>query len=156
MEALQDSDTHLTHPALASVRKQSVQDVERLFCNSVIDFMERKGYEPEIKFLRAVRNWTRAIDERGLEEIQRQKFPHEFKIYICDWLWEKGHFRIYIFNIELLAPQRVEKALSYKMHSLFRCQSNVLWSYGRERSLIFVYSKKKQFEKTVIEVLLPV
>ena len=81
MEALQDSDTHLTHPALTGIRKQSVQDVERLFGNSVIDLMERKRYEPEVKFLRAVWNWRRAIDECGLEEIQRQKFLHEFKIH---------------------------------------------------------------------------
>ena len=78
MEALQDSDTHLTHPALTGIRKQSVQDVERLFGNSVIDLMERKRYESEVK---AVRNWRRAIDECGLEEIQRQKFLHEFKIH---------------------------------------------------------------------------
>ena len=42
------------------------------------------------------------------------------------------------------------------MHHSFRCQSNVLRSYGRERSLVFVYSKKQRFEKTLIEVLLPV
>ena len=84
MEALQDPDTHLTHPALTGIRKQNVQDVERLFGNSVIDFMERKRYEPEVMFLRAVRNWRRAIDERGLEEIQRQQFLHEFKIYVCE------------------------------------------------------------------------
>ena len=35
------------------------------------------------------------------------------------------------------------------MHLSFRCQSNVLRSYGRERSLIFVYSKKQQVEKNV-------
>ena len=55
----------------------------------------------------------------------------------------------HIFKIELLA-------LSYIMHHSFRCQSNVLRSYGRERSLVFVYSKKQRFEKTLIEVLLPV
>ena len=77
MEALQDPDTHLTHPALTGIRKQNVQDVERLFDNSVIDFIE-------VKFLRAVQNWRRAIDERGLEEIQRQQFLHEFKIYVCE------------------------------------------------------------------------
>ena len=84
MEALQDPDTHLTHPALTGIRKQNVQDVERLFGNSVIDFMERKRYEPEVMFLRAVQNWRRAIDDRGLEEIQRQQFLHEFKIYVCE------------------------------------------------------------------------
>lgn len=89
MEALQDPDTHLTHPGLTSIQKQNVQDVERLFGNNIIDFMERKRYEPEVKFLRAVRNWRRAIDERCLEEIQRQQFLHEIKIYVCEdlMLW---------------------------------------------------------------------
>ena len=58
----------------------------------------------------------------------------------------------HIFKIELLVPQG---RVSSQLH-LFRRQSNVLRSYGRERSLVFVYSKKQQFEKTLIEVLLPV
>ena len=36
----------------------------------------------------------------------------------------------------------IELALSYKMHHSLRRQSNLLWSYGRERSFVFVYSKK--------------
>ena len=37
---------------------------------------------------------------------------------------------------------RVELALSYKMHQWLGRQSNLLRSYGRERSFVFVYSKK--------------
>lgn len=84
VEALQDPDAKLTHPALTGVRKQSVQDVERLFGHSVIEFMERKGYTAESKFLKSVRNWRRAIDERGLTESQRQEFLQDFKVYICE------------------------------------------------------------------------
>ena len=86
VEALQDPNTDLTYPALTGVRKQSVQDVERLFGRKVIQFMERKGYGEEAKFLQVIRNWRRAIDERGLEEIQRQTFLEEFKAYICSAL----------------------------------------------------------------------
>ena len=42
------------------------------------------------------------------------------------------------------------------MHHSFRRQSKVLLSYGREHLLVFIYSKKQHFEKTLIEVLLPV
>lgn len=84
VEALQDPDAHLTHPALTGVRKQSVQDVERLFGHTVIEFMESKGYAVEAKFLKVVRNWRRAIDERGLSEIQRQAFLQDFKMYVCE------------------------------------------------------------------------
>lgn len=44
MEGLQDASTGLTYPALTGVRKQSVQDVERLFGPGVIAFMEKKNY----------------------------------------------------------------------------------------------------------------
>lgn len=84
MEALQDTSTGLTYPALTGVRKQSIQDVERLFGPGVIEFMEKKEYDSEAMFLKVIRNWRRAIDERGLEESQRQKFIYDFKSYICE------------------------------------------------------------------------
>ena len=84
VEALQNPSTGLTYPALTGVRKQSVLDVERLFGQGVIDFMDAKQYQQEARFLRVVRNWRRAIDERGLMESSRQKFLHEFKDYICE------------------------------------------------------------------------
>lgn len=61
-----------------------MQDVVRLFGEGVIDFMDKKEYKAEAKFLRVVRNWRRAIDERGLSEMSRQKFLQEFKDYICE------------------------------------------------------------------------
>lgn len=84
VEALHDSTTGLTYPALTGERKQSVQDVERLFGQGVINFMARKEYVPEAKFLMVVRNWRRAIDERGLEQGCRQKFIKEFRDFICE------------------------------------------------------------------------
>ena len=73
VEALQDDDLGLTYPALVGTRKQSVEDVERLFGESLIQFMERKSYSVEAKYFRTIRNWRRAIDERGLSETQRQR-----------------------------------------------------------------------------------
>ncbi len=83
VEALPDKEAGLTYPALTGIRKQSVQDVERLFGSGVIAFMEKHGYEEEAMLLKAVRNWRRAIDERGLTEHQRQDFLQEFMDYIC-------------------------------------------------------------------------
>ena len=82
-EALSDRDAGLTYPALTGVRKQSVQDVERLFGSGVIQFMKNHDYKEEYEFLTVVRNWRRAVDERGLTEIQRQQFLQVFKDYIC-------------------------------------------------------------------------
>ena len=41
-EALEDPNTGLTVPAVTGVWKQSVQDIERLFGQGVIKFMEEK------------------------------------------------------------------------------------------------------------------
>ena len=85
-EALHDTSSGLTYSALSGVRKQSVQDVERLFGNSLIDWMEKKGYLVEAKYLRVVRNWRRASDERGLSDEQRSHFNNELLDYILDEL----------------------------------------------------------------------
>ena len=59
-----------------------MEDVERLFGEGVIRFMEQHKYENEAKYLRTVRNWRRAVDERGLSDIQRQQFCSDFLDYI--------------------------------------------------------------------------
>ncbi|XP_065893229.1 uncharacterized protein [Dysidea avara] len=68
VEAVHDTSSGLTYSALSGVRKQSVQDVERLFSESLIRWMENKGYAVEAKFLQVIRNWRRASDERGLTD----------------------------------------------------------------------------------------
>lgn len=84
MEALNDPATGLTYTALSGVRSQSVEDAERLFGKGVIEFMEAKGYLFEAKYLRIVRNWRRASDERGLSDVQRRSFNREFLDLILD------------------------------------------------------------------------
>ena len=86
VEALKDPSTGLTYPALTGVRKQSVDDVERLFGEGVIKFMEEHKYENEAKYLKTVRNWRRAVDERGLPDSLRQQFCSEFLDYIVKLL----------------------------------------------------------------------
>ncbi len=84
VEALRDPATGLTYPALTGVRKQSVEDVERLFGEGVIKFMEDHQYEPERKYLRTVRNWRRAIDERGIPDSLRLQYCKEFLDFIIE------------------------------------------------------------------------
>lgn len=85
-EALQDPSSGLTYPALVGSRKQSVQNVERLFGEPLIEFMEKKKYESEANYLRIICNWRRAVDERGLDDSQRQKFNHDLLDFILDGL----------------------------------------------------------------------
>lgn len=73
------------------MRKQSVQDAERLFSDSLMKWMEDKGYLKEAKYIRVIRNWRRASDERGLTDDQRHQFNDDLLCYILDDLmpWHK-------------------------------------------------------------------
>ncbi|XP_065889311.1 uncharacterized protein [Dysidea avara] len=90
-EALHDSSAELTYCALSGVRKQGVEDVERLFGQPLIEWMKQKGYCDEAAYLQVVRNWRRACDDRGLTDDQRSIFNKEFLSFILDDLmsWHK-------------------------------------------------------------------
>ena len=85
-EALSDPSSGLTHTALVGLRKQSVQDAERMFSQQLADFMKRKKYDFEEKYTRVVCNWRRANDERGLSNLQRSHFNYDFLNFILDEL----------------------------------------------------------------------
>lgn len=90
-EALYDPSTELTYPALTGARKQSVSDVERLFSDKMVASMEQKGYHAEAKYIRVVKDWRKACDERGLSDEEREKFNKAFLEYLLDELipWHK-------------------------------------------------------------------
>ena len=85
-KALHDSSAGLTYTALSGVCKQSVEDVERLFGDSVINWMEIKGYNVEAEYLRVICNWRRACDERGLSYAQQSQFNNNLLKYVLDEL----------------------------------------------------------------------
>ena len=91
MEALHHSCTNLTYPALTGARKQSIQDVERLFSKEMETFMEQKGYLEEARYICVINNWRRACDERGLSSEERKQFNTDLLEYILDDLmpWHK-------------------------------------------------------------------
>ena len=98
MECLHDPEARLTYTALTGERKQSVSDAERLFSPSVLAFMEKKGYDLEANYVRAVLNWRRACDERGLSEHQRCHFNYQMLNYILDDLmpWHEQYDYSYL------------------------------------------------------------
>ena len=98
MQALEDPTSGLTYSALTGVRKQSVEDAERLFGPGVISFMEKHGYDAEAEMVKAVRNWRRAIDERGLSEEQRRQFRDNFLSFILDE-WMPWHKEVHDFSL---------------------------------------------------------
>ena len=77
IEALQDPDSGLTYPPLVGTRKQYIEDVERLFGEPLIAYMECKNYCIEANFICVICNWCHAVDERGISEDQRQQYNKE-------------------------------------------------------------------------------
>ena len=93
-EALMDDSSQLTFPAFTGQRKQSIRDVENLFSIGVENFMERKGYTYEAKYIRTIRNWRRSCDERGLSQLQRSRFNYQLLEMVLDELmpWHKTQY----------------------------------------------------------------
>lgn len=60
--------------------------------------MSRKGYKCEKKFVRTVRNWRRACDERSLSSLQRFKFNYQLLNFILDELMP-WHTKTYDFSL---------------------------------------------------------
>ena len=98
MQALEDPSTGLTYSAVTGVRKQSVEDVERLFGPGVVHFMEKHGYTAEAKMVQTIRNWRRAIDERGLTEEKRRQFRDELLHFILDE-WMPWHKQVHDYSL---------------------------------------------------------
>ena len=91
--AYDDPSTGLTLAALTGTRKQSVTDAERLFSPGVAEFT-KKGYSYEYKYIKAISNWRRACDERGLSELERCRFNYGLLKLILDELisWHKDTY----------------------------------------------------------------
>lgn len=85
-EALEDPSTGLTYAALTGQKKQSVRDAERLFGTGVVEFMKRKNYSFEEKFVSIVLNWRRSGDERGLSELKRSQYNYDMLNFLLDEL----------------------------------------------------------------------
>ena len=86
MEAVYDKDVQLSYHALIGSRKQSVSDVEQIFSSRVLKFMEDKGYKVETEYVKVIRNWRRASDERGLDDAERSTFNNDMLSYMLDEL----------------------------------------------------------------------
>ena len=101
-EALYDEQSGMTFPALTGQRKQSVRDAEVFFSEGVEKFMSGKGYKYEEIFVRTVRNWRRACDERGLSSLERCKFNYQLLNLILDelmpWYIEQYDFSLLEVN----------------------------------------------------------
>lgn len=68
------------------IRKQSVEDAERLFSPSLLKFMEDKDYQYEARYIRAILGWRQACDERGLSELDRCRHNYQLLNFMLEEL----------------------------------------------------------------------
>ena len=63
--------------------------------------MEKKGYAFEATYIRAVGNWCRVCDERGLSELQRCKFNYQLLSHVLDGLmpWHKTTYDFSLLEV---------------------------------------------------------
>ena len=52
----------------------------------MVQFMRKKGYSSEEKYIEIVLNWHRASDERGLSELQHCEYNYRMLNYLLDEL----------------------------------------------------------------------
>ena len=98
---MEDSSSGLTYPALTGERKQSVRDVERLFCSDLLAFMRQKNYNFEADYIEAISSWREAHDERGLSELQRCRNNYHLLNYILDELmpWHSANYDFSLLKV---------------------------------------------------------
>lgn len=93
-EAMESPETCLTYVALSGQRKQNVEDAERIFSKSVVQFLTNRGYVAEALYMQAVCNWHLASDGRGLPQLKRCKYNYEMMNFILDELmpWHREDY----------------------------------------------------------------
>ena len=112
LEAVYCESTQLSYRALVGTRKHSVSDVEHVFSSRVLEFFESKGFSEEAKYVRVIRNWRRATDERGLTDEQRSEFNQDLLSYILDELMP-WHSKSQLRDFSLLEGNRYFIAQAY-------------------------------------------
>ena len=60
--------------------------MEQLISDAMVEWMDKKGYVFEAKYLCSIRGWRRACDESGLSNDERSQLNREFLDYILDEL----------------------------------------------------------------------
>ena len=88
----------MTYPPLVGSRKQSVEDAERLFSSSLLKFMEKKDYKYEAQYIRAIRGWRQACDQRGLSELERCRYNYNHLNFILEE-WMPWYTKSYDFSL---------------------------------------------------------
>lgn len=84
----------LTQVSLQGLRKQSVEDAERLLSTSVARFFRSRGYVAEAEYVQIIADWHRANDERGLSQLERSRANYGLLNYLLDeWMpWHRDNY----------------------------------------------------------------
>lgn len=99
--AMTSPDTGLTHAALVGLRKQSVDDAERLLSHRVGKFLGDNGFATEAEYVTTIADWHEASDGRGLSQLQRSKKNYAMLNYVLDELmpWHRQTYDFALLDI---------------------------------------------------------
>ena len=90
---MHSDEARLTYPALVGSTKQSVEDAERLVSPHLLNFMEKKGYTFEAKYIRAVLGWRQSCDLRELSELDRCRKNYQMLNFLLEELMPWTNYR---------------------------------------------------------------
>jgi len=76
----------LTYPALVGSRKQSVQDAERLFSPSLLQYMKKNGHSYEARYIEVILGWRQASSQCALSELERCRRNYDLLNFILEEL----------------------------------------------------------------------
>ena len=64
-------------------------------------FMGKKEYDYEARYIKVIKNWRRANDERGLSQLTRCRFNYELLNFILDELtpWHKDMYDFSLMEV---------------------------------------------------------
>jgi len=76
-------------------------DAERLFSIKIVEFMKKKGYNEEAKYIETICNWRRASDEHGLSSLKRSKYNYCLLNMILDELmpWHRESYNFALLEV---------------------------------------------------------
>ena len=67
-------------------KEANIEDAERIFSNSVAQYLRQRGYTNEAVYVQTVCNWHVASDGRGISQLKRSKYNYEMLQYVLDEL----------------------------------------------------------------------
>ena len=81
-----------------------MQDAERLFSPSLLEYMKKNGHSYEASYIEVILGWRQACDQRGLSELERCKCNYKLLNFILEELmpWYRNDYDFSLMEVNRL------------------------------------------------------